>query len=161
MESPTLHTFFKNLITTFRIWKINLISLPIWEEKSIFLLKLSALEQFAYLHMYFWIPSKRIQPHHTWRQVNPLHIIYRIVSGLKKNYSFIMGSPASTAEIKIIFMQNYHWWTWKLSYSINKCFCLSILLVYMDQRLNFESDLTAQNISSHQIDLHGYEFFMP
>ena len=42
--------FFINLITTFRVWKINLIiSLPIWEEKSIFLLKLSALEQFAYV----------------------------------------------------------------------------------------------------------------
>ena len=32
------------------------------------------------------------------------------------------------------------------------CFCLSIQLVYVGQRLNFQSDLTAQNISSHQID---------
>ena len=35
-------------------------------------------------------------------------------------------------------------------------FCLSIQLVYVGQRLNFQSDLTAQNISSHQIDCVGF-----
>lgn len=40
---------------------------------------------------------------------------------------------------------------------LNKCFCLSIQhVVYVGQCLNFQSDLTAQNISSHQIDCVGF-----
>ena len=38
-----------------------------------------------------------------------------------------------------------------------KCFCLSMQHVaYVGQCLNFQSDLTAQNISSHQIDCVGF-----